>query len=316
MITLSDIQKAHERIKPYIIETPIVRLPNLDKILGCQVYAKPECLQVTGSFKIRGALNKMLQLNKTELSKGVVAASSGNHGKALCYGAKLLGTRASIVIPTSAPEVKEKAILALGGEVTRADVTKRFEVAEQICKEKGAIFIHPFNDLDVIAGQGTLGLEICSQMPSLTAVITPLSGGGLLGGVATAIKETNPNIKVYGAEPAALPRYTESLKKGEPVTVPTKPTLADALPAIRPGDNCFLQVKKYVDGVFDVSDEYLMKASKALLLEGHLLAEFSSAIGIAAVMQGCIKFKETDKVCFVISGGGVDLPQLDLLKEY
>ncbi len=315
MIGLREIEEAAARIAPYIIHTPVVRLPGLDKALGCEVYAKAECLQLTGAFKIRGALNRMLQLSEEELARGVVAASSGNHGKALSLSARMLGSRALIVIPDTAPDIKVNAIKALGAEVVRSSPVERFTVAERIAKERGALIVHPFNDADVMAGQGTLGLEIARDMPDLDKVIVPVSGGGLIGGVSTAVKSLCPGIKVIGAEPAKLPRYTASLAEGEPVTVEQQPTMADALLANRPGDLCFPQVRKYVDGMAAVEDEDLLRGAKLLLLEGHLLAEFSSAIGIGAVLSGKIKVSPKEKVCFVISGGSVDLPQLDRLKS-
>ncbi len=174
MIGLREIEDAAARIAPYIIHTPVVRLPGLDKALGCEVYAKAECLQLTGAFKIRGALNRMLQLSEEELARGVVAASSGNHGKALSLSARMLGSRALIVIPDTAPDIKVNAIKALGAEVVRSSPVERFTVAERIAKERGALIVHPFNDADVMAGQGTLGLEIARDMPDLDKVIVPV----------------------------------------------------------------------------------------------------------------------------------------------
>lgn len=315
MLTLQNIKEAQERLAPYIVKTPLVRLPALDKYLGCQVYAKVECLQITGSFKLRGAMNHMLQLTPEELSHGVVAASSGNHGKGLSYAAKMLGAKATIIISNSAPDLKVNAVKALGADVVRCETPERFEVAERVRKEKDALMVPPFNDMGVMAGQGTVGLEIVEQMPELDKVVVPVSGGGLIGGVATAIKESSDTIKVFGAEPALLPRYTASLAAGEPVTVEQKVTKADALVANRPGDLCYPQVAKYVDAISTVTDEEMLRGSKLLLTEGHLLAEFSSAIGIGAVLAKKIPVSPEEKVCFVISGGSVDLPQLDILKD-
>ncbi len=315
MINLNDIKAAYERIKPYIVKTPLMRLPGLDSALGCEVYAKAECLQVTGSFKLRGAMNKMLSLPKEQLEKGVVAASSGNHGKGLCYAAALLGTKATIVIPNTSPDIKVNAIKKLGGEVVRCDVTERFDVAAQIAEKTGAAFVHPYNDEDIMCGQGTVGLEICEQMNDLDKIIVPLSGGGLTSGVAAAAGEINPDIEVIGAEPEALPRYSVSLSEGKPVRIQQKPTVADALVSNCPGELCFPVIQKYVSRVVDVKDEDILKAAKMLLLDGHLLAEFSSAIGIAAILGGGLNVEPGEKVCFVISGGSVDLPQLDALKN-
>ena len=315
MLTLNQIKEARERISPYIVETPLVRLPGLDSRLGCIVYAKAECLQITGAFKLRGAANRVLQMTEHQRQCGLVAASSGNHGKGLSYMARKLGMKATIVIPDTAPDIKVNTIRSLGAEVVRCKTVDRFDVANRIREETGATIVPPFNDMDVMAGQGTIGLEIAEQMPDLDMVVVPVSGGGLIGGVSTALKNLVPDMKVYGAEPAALPRYTASLAAGRPVTVEQRPTMADALVSNRPGDLCFPQVARYVDGFADVSDEDMLRAAKLLLTEGHLLAEFSSAIGIGAVLSGQIKVQPTDKVCFVISGGSVELSQLDALKE-
>lgn len=276
---------------------------------------KPECLQTTGAFKLRGAMNKMLMLSPEELARGIVAASSGNHGRAIAYGARLLGTKATIVMPFSASQLKVDAIKDLGAEVVQCETSERFEVAERLCKERGATMVPPFNDEDVMSGQGTAGLEIIAQNPDLNAVIVPVSGGGLIGGVATAIKELSPSVKVFGAEPALLPRYSMSLVAGQPTKVPQNKTVADALVAQIPGEVCFPYVQKYVDQIYDVDEDYILKARKLLLMEGKILCEPSSAIGIGAILQGLIKFLPEDKVCFLISGGNLAFSQLSLLDQ-
>lgn len=313
-VTLKEIQEAQNRIAPYIVQTPLLRLHSLDAYLGCEVYAKAECMQITGAFKLRGAMNKVLSLSKEELACGIVAASSGNHGKGIAYAAKLLGAKATIVMPDTAAKVKVDAIRALGAEIIQCNVSERFEVAAKICSERKATMVPPFNDEMVMAGQGTAGLEIITQCPELNMVVVPVSGGGLIGGVSTAIKALSPATKVYGAEPAALPRYTESLKAGKPVKVESEKSIADALVAQIPGDLCFPCVAAHTDGFADVADTFLLKGWKLLLTEGKLLCEPSSAIGIGAVLQGLIPLKQTDKICFLISGGSVSLEQLDILK--
>lgn len=306
---------ARDRITPYTLQTPVLRLHALDKYLGCKVHVKAECLQLTGAFKLRGAMNKMLQLTPEQLRCGVVAASSGNHGKALSYAARMLGAKATIVIPNTAPDIKVNAIRGLGAEVVRSETATRFAAAQAIADKTGATIVHPFNDEEIMFGQGTMGLEILEQMPELHAVVVPVSGGGLIGGVSTAIKETSPGVSVIGAEPAQLPRYTESLAAGQPVTIEQKATIADALVSNRPGDVCFPYVQRHVDRMVTVPDENILQAAKLLLLDGHLLAEFSSAIGIGAVLSGKLRFAPDQNVCFVVSGGSVDLPQLDALKN-
>lgn len=314
-VTIETIQEARGRIAPYIVKTPLLRLQNLDPFLGCKVYAKAECMQITGAFKLRGALNKLLSLPQEQLARGVVAASSGNHGRAVAYGAKMLGTTATIVMPRTAPPLKVENIRALGAEVVLCDVSERFEIAAKICAERGAVSIPPFNDEAILAGQGTAGIEIFEQAPDLDLVIIPVSGGGLIGGVSTAVKSLAPQMKVYGAEPAALPRYSASLAAGSPVTVERHFSIADALAADTPGSICFPQVQKYVDGVVAVEDDYLLKGMKLLLTEGKVLAEPAACIGLGAVLQGLITVTPETKVCFLLSGGSVGLDQLDILKK-
>ncbi|MBE5806857.1 MAG: threonine/serine dehydratase [Clostridiales bacterium] len=313
-VTIQTIRKAHERISPYIERTPLLRLAALDAHLGCRVYVKAECMQRTGAFKLRGALNKMLTLSKEQLAHGVVAASSGNHGRAVAWCARKLGTTAVIVMPRTAPDVKVRNIRALGAEVVLCDATERFEVAERMRAERGATMVPPYNDEDIMAGQGTAGIEIVEQCPSVDMVVSPVSGGGLLGGLSTAVKALAPDVRIYGAEPAALPRYSASLAAGHPVTVERHASLADALVSDTPGSLCFPQVQSHANGVVPVEDAQMLRGMKLLLLEGKVLAEPSACIGLGAVLQGAIPVSPEMKVCFLLSGGNVGLEQLDILK--
>ena len=313
LLTIKEIEEARKRTDKYVFITPLLRLKNLDDYLGCEVFAKAECMQVTGSFKYRGALNKILSLSNADLQRGIVACSSGNHGKAVAYAARMFGVHATIVLPHTAAKVKVDTIRSWGAEIVQCDVNERFEVAEKICRERNATMVPPFNDEDIMAGQGTAGLEIIEQYPQLDAVMVPVSGGGLIGGVSTAIKAFSPQIKIYGAEPAVLPRYSVSLKAGKPVSVESNKTIADALVSSVPGNICFPYVAANTDGVADVSEEYILKGMKLLLMEGKILCEPSSAIGIGAVLQGLIPINQGDKVCFFISGGSVSLEQLHQL---
>ena len=315
MIGIQDILEARKRIRPYIVTTPLIRAANLDEWLGCEVYLKAENMQRTGAFKLRGALNRTLSLPKEKLEHGVVCASSGNHGRGVAYTAKMLGIPATVVIPNTAPAIKVEAIRNLGAETVLCETAERFNIAGKIAEEKGAAMIPPYNDEYVMAGQGTCGLEIAEQCPDLDAVIVPVSGGGLIGGISTAIKSILSETKVYGAEPAVLPRYSKSLAAGERVQVETVPTIADALVSNMPGEQCFPVVRKYVDEVFDVREEDILRGMKLLLTEGKILAEPSSCIGIAAVLAGQVPVKKEDKVCFVISGGSVGISQLAQLEN-
>lgn len=314
LLNLERIKEARERIAPYIVKTPMLRLQNLDAALGCQVYAKAECMQITGAFKLRGAMNKALSFAPGELKNGIVAASSGNHGKAVSYAARLMGVKATIVVPRTAAQVKVEAIRAFGAEVVLCETSERFNVAERLRQEQNAVIIPPFNDEDIMAGQGTAGLEIMEQCPELDKLVVPTSGGGLLGGVSTAVKAISPKTKIYGAAPAALPHWSASLAAGHPVTVERRQTIADALVSHTPGSICFPCAARNIDGVADVADGFLLKGMKLLLMEGKLLAEPSSCIGIGAVLQGLIPVTAREKVCFLISGGSVGLEQLKMLE--
>ena len=314
-LTIREIEVARNRIAPYITQTPLLRMKNLDQYLGCEVYAKAECMQITGSFKLRGAMNKILSLSEEELRRGIVAASSGNHGKAIAYACKKLGVKATIVLPNSVAKVKEDAIRKWGAEIVKCDVSERFEVAERLCQERNSTLVPPFNDETVMAGQGTAGLEILDQCPELDMVIVPTSGGGLIGGVSTAIKAVSPGTVVFGAEPAVLPRYSASLRAGKPIMVEKSKTVADALVTQIPGSICFPYVAAHTDGFADVDEEYIINGMMLLLTEGKLLCEPSSGISIGAILQGLIPVKPTDKICFFISGGSVSLEQLYQLES-
>jgi len=314
-LTIEDIEAARKRIEPYVVRTPLLRLQNLDQYLGCEVYVKPECMQTTGSFKLRGAMNKILSLTDEERERGIVAASSGNHGKAVACACRMLGLKATIVLPYTVAKIKKDTIQSWGAEIVQCDVSERFEVAEKLCRERGASLVPPFNDEAVMAGQGTAGLEIMEQCQELDTVIVPVSGGGLIGGVSTAIKSVSPATKVFGAEPAVLPRYSSSLRAGKPVMVDKKTTIADGLVSQIPGNACFPHVAAHTDGFADVDEDYILKGMKLLLMEGKLLCEPSSAIGIGAVLQGLLPIREKDKVCFFVSGGSVSFEQLGILEN-
>ena len=306
MLSLEKIFQARNRLAPYVYHTPLLHLHALDPLLGCQVYVKAECMQLTHSFKIRGALNRILQLTPEERARGVVTASSGNHGRGVAYAAKMLGIQATVVIPDHAPAVKIQAVRDLGAEVILCDKPKRFAIAEKLRDEKGLCYVPPFNDYEVMAGQGTIALEILEDLPDPSAVLIPLGGGGLTSGIATAIKGIRPETRVYACEPARIPRFTVSLKEGRPTAVPQVDTIADGVATLCPGDKTLPIVHDKVDRIIDGPEEALLPAMKLLLTEGKVLAEPSSTIGLAAIRSGQLTFRPEDKVVFVLSGGNVD----------
>ena len=256
----------------------------------------------------------MLQLTEDELKCGIVTASSGNHGRAIAYSAKMLGAKATVVMPRTAPKLKIEAIKSLGADVVLCDVTERFKIAEDICESTKAVLIPPYNDEGVMAGQGTAGIELIEQCPEADIVLVPGSGGGLLSGVATAIKTLSPKTKVYGVESSILPRYSASIAAGMPVEVESKVSVADALASNQPGVKCYPYVEKYTDGILTVDEEYILKAMKLMLTEGKLFIEPTSCIGAAALLQGVLPVKPDDNVCLFLSGGNVGFEQLKMLE--
>jgi len=215
--TLQDIHEARERLKPHIRHTPLLRAEKIEKAAGCQVYLKPETLQITGAFKIRGALNKSLSLPREAIANGMIATSSGNHAQGLAYAARMLGVKALLVLPVTAPKAKIANTKALGAEVILfdGDTAARWKRVHEIAEENGYAVVHAFEDPVVMAGQGTIGCEILEDLEDVDTVIVPVGGGGLISGIATAIKETKPSVRVIGAEPALTPKYFQSRKNGQ-----------------------------------------------------------------------------------------------------
>ena len=292
-MTLETIRAAHARIAPYIVRTPLLRLPALDDALGCEVYVKAECMQRTGAFKLRGAMNKILALTDAERARGFVAASSGNHGRAVAYAAQRFGTHACIVMPAHGARPSSRRPSARWARSSCCARRPSGSTWRRACAPSGARrWCRRSMTRLVMAGQGTVGLEILAQCPELDAVVVPVSGGGLIGGVSTAVKALAPRVRVFGAEPAVLPRYTESLRAGHPVRVEQKRSVADALVAQMPGDVCFPYVAANTDGFAAVADDAILRGMKLLLLEGKLLCEPSSAIGIGAALRGRLPVHE------------------------
>ena len=316
MLTLEMIHQARARIAPYIYETPLIRVKALDEILGCQVYVKPEGMQKTCSFKLRGAMNRLLTLPKEALEKGVVTASSGNHGKATAYAAKLLGAKACVVLPNTAPKVKVEGIRGYGAKVLFSAPAERYALCDRLAEKYGYTAISPFDDYELMAGQGTMGLEIMDQLPEVSAVVAPIGGGGLIGGLSTAIKETRPDIRVIGVEPANVCRYTKSFAAGHPVRLPDdSSSVADGTQTLFPGTRNYPIVQKNVDKIVTVDEEYILKATKLLLIQGKLLAEITSCQVIGAVLQGNLQFKPEEKVVFLLSGGNIGMDQFEKFEE-
>jgi len=314
--TIQDIREARERLKPYIRHTPLLRAERIETAAGCRVYLKPETLQITGAFKIRGALNKSLSLPREEIANGVIATSSGNHAQGLAYAARTLGVKAILVVPVTTPKIKIANTRALGAEVILfdGDTAARWKRVYEIAEEHGYAVVHAFEDPLVMAGQGTIGLEILEDLEDVDTVIVPVGGGGLISGIATAIKETKPSVRVIGAEPALTPKYFHSRVNGKRTSLPLKNTIADGLRISVPGQNPYPIIERYVDEIVLVEDEHIVAGMRALASDAKLIAEPAASIGIGALLAGAVKVRPDERVCAVLTGGNWDL--CDLAEVY
>ena len=310
--TLQDIREARERLKPHIRHTPLLRAEKIEPAVGCQLYLKPETLQITGAFKIRGALNKALSLPREAIANGLIATSSGNHAQGIAYAARMLGVKAIIVVPVTTPRIKIENTQALGAEVILfdGDTAARWKRVCEIAEENQYAAIHGFEDPMVMAGQGTIGCEILEDLEDVDTVIVPLGGGGLISGIATAIKETKPSVRVIGAEPALTPKYYQSRINKQRTSLPLKNTIADGVRISVPGQNPFPIIEKYVDEIVLVEDEHIIAGMRVLAKDAKLIAEPAAAIGIGALLAGAVKVRPDEKVCAVLSGGNWNLSDL------
>jgi threonine dehydratase len=310
--TIQDIREAQERLKPHIRHTPLLRAEKIEKAVGCQLYLKPETLQITGAFKIRGALNKALSLPRAEIANGLIATSSGNHAQGIAYAARMLGVKAIIIVPVTTPKIKIENTKALGAEVILfdGDTAARWKKVCEIAEENKYAAVHGFEDPLVMAGQGTIGCEILEDLEDVDTVIVPLGGGGLLSGIATAIKETKPSVRVIGAEPALTPKYYQSRINKERTSLPLKNTIADGVRISVPGQNPYPIIEKYVDEIVLVEDEHIVAGMRVLARDAKLIAEPAASIGIGALLAGAVKVRPDEKVCAVLSGGNWNLSDL------
>ena len=287
MISLQDVKDAQARIAPYVVRTPLLRIPALDAPLGCQVYLKFEGFQVMGAFKIRGAMNKALALTPQQRSHGLVCASSGNHAQGVACAAQRLGVRSVIVMPTNANPVKLAGVKSFGGEVELVGTlsSQREARAGQLAREEGMVNIHPYADPYVAAGQGTIGLEIVADLPDAAAVAVPIGGGGLISGVATAVK---------------------GLAAGEPVALEKVETIADGTRTDHANPDNFQMIQARVDDLCAVDDAHIRQAIRLLMDKAKLTVEPSGILPVAAALAGALPVKPEDKVVFVLSGGNLD----------
>jgi len=316
MIQLSDVQAALGRIRADIRVSPCPRSETFSAVTGNSIYLKLDNQQRTGAFKERGALNRILSLSADERAHGVIAASAGNHAQGVSYHAGRHGVRARIVMPLPTPLTKVSATRAYGAEVVLhgTNYDEAYENAMELSQQDSLVLIHAFDDETVIAGQGTLGLEILQQHPDIEVIVSPIGGGGLIGGVACAVKESRPSVKVYGVQPARIPSMKAAIAAGKPVTLDSAKTIADGIAVRRAGDYTLPLVQKYVDDIVTVEEEEIANAILLLLEREKTLAEGAGAAAIAAVLNRKIQL-QNKRVAVLVCGGNIDVTLLSRIIE-
>ena len=315
-IELKDFEIAQERLRPILHHTELDLSSTFSAMTGGKIYLKCENRQKTGSFKIRGASNKIAAMIERGERCPVVASSAGNHAQGVACAAKKFGIPATIVMPKTAPIAKAQATEGYGAKVVLAGdcYDDAYARACEICREEGAAFLHPYNDLEVIAGQGTLGLEVLGDLPSVDIVIVPAGGGGLLAGVAAAIKQVNPRVKVYGVQAEGADAIARSFREGKLVTTESASTIADGIAVKAPGDITVELIRRYADGVLTVSDTAIADAILLLLERCKQVVEPAGATPLAAVLSGALDVKGKRVVC-VLSGGNIDVSFIQSIIE-
>ena len=306
MLTIDSVYRARNVLKNVIRETDVIYAPKICE--GAQLYLKTENLQLTGSFKVRGAYYKMSCLTDEEKARGVVACSAGNHAQGVALAAQKSGIKSVICLPDGAPISKVEATKSYGAEVCLVEgvYDDAYQKALALREEKGYTFIHPFNDEDVIAGQATIALELAEQLPDLDAVLVPIGGGGLISGIAYAIKTINPKVKVYGVQAKGAPSMKNAVEHGEIEELPSVSTIADGIAVKKPGELTYELCSKYVDEIVTVTDDEISAAILALMEQHKLVTEGAGAVSVAAAMFNKVDLKGKKAVC-VLSGGNIDV---------
>ena len=315
MIEIARIRTAAARIAGKVHHTPLFSATSLGERVGVRLYLKCENFQKTGSFKPRGALNKVLSLSDAERARGLVTVSAGNHAQAVAWAARIAGASCVVVMPTDAPASKMDAVRGYGAEVvTHPDRATLFDKLNEVRSARGLTFVHPFDDPDVLAGAGTTGLEILEDLPDVDAVVVPVGGGGLLGGVASAIKQTKPSVQIVAVELAAGPGLGPALAAGKPVPAPRPAgTLADGMTPPFVGALPLEIAREAVDEIVTVTEEAIIEAMKLLMTRAKLYVEGSGAAATAALLAGSIRFAPGTRVVAIVSGGNVDLARIAAL---
>jgi threonine dehydratase len=311
LLSVTDVAAARERIATRVHRTPTVSASTIGEMLGLRLLLKAELFQRTGSFKVRGVFNKLLTLPPGDSRRGLVSLSAGNHAAALAYGATAVGARATIVMPRTAVRSKIEATRAYGGEVVLTD-GPLVDAVHELIASRHLTLIHPFDDLAIVAGQGTVGLELLEDVPDLDAVIVPVGGGGLISGIATAVKSARPKVRVIGVEPIGADGVSRGLVAGHPVTLDRTTTIADGLAAPFAGEHTLRHIRQLVDDIMLVDDEDIVAALRLIMQRCKLAAEPSGAAPLAALLSEVLSLPRASVVACVVSGGNVDL---DMLKR-
>lgn len=309
---LEKIKEARENIKDVVTKTPLLYSNVFSKSSNNEVYMKCENLQLTGAYKLRGALNKIISLSEEEKAKGVICSSAGNHAQGVAYASSLMGVKSSIVMPETTPYLKVESTKNYGGNIILHGkcYDDAFLKAKTIEEEEGKVFIHPFNDIDVICGQGTIALEIFEEINDLDYILVPIGGGGLISGISVAAKSINPNIKIIGVQAEGAPSMALSIKKDKICTLDSVNTIADGISVKTPGSKTFEIVREYVDDIITVSENDIVNAFLLLVEKHKLVAEASGVVTLAALKKLRVKNK---KVCCILSGGNIDMLTISTL---
>ena len=317
MLELNIVKQAQENIKKVITKTPFSYAPLLSQMIGNEIYLKKENLQLTGAFKLRGAFNKIANLSEKEKQKGVIAASAGNHAQGVSYSASYFNIPSIIVMPEATPMTKISGVKSHGGTVVLAgnNYDEAYEYAIKLAKDKGLSFIHPFADYEVMAGQGTIALEMLDEQPDLEVIIVPIGGGGLISGIAKTAKALNPKIKIIGVTASGAPAMFNSYKNGVIQDSLSVKTIADGIAVRDTNKQTYEIIKEWVDDIVQVDDEEIANAILYLMEKQKIVVEGAGAVGIAALMHHKIKFNTPKKIGVVISGGNIDVTMLNIIIE-
>jgi len=317
-VELADIQSARTVLQNVVVSTPILSDRILSDAIGANAFLKAECLQRSGSFKVRGAYNKISRLTDEEKSRGVVTGSAGNHAQAVALAARIHGIKSTIVLPERAPLTKIVNTKAQGAEVILhgASFDEAVAYSRKIGEERGLTYVHAFDDELVIAGQGTIGLEIAEDLPGASVVVVPIGGGGIISGIAIAIKSLIPGARVVGVQAANVAAVNRSLEEGHPVEVGFTPTIADGIAVKRPGTVTLPIIREFVDEVVEVTEGEITQGIFHCVQNVHLVTEGAGAAGVAALLAGKVKLNKDETVCAVLAGGNIDANLLALVLEH